>query len=541
MATTSTKAGLSITPSAISDRLMPVNTTPSGFDAARDLPAGFLEFLAPLHAALTLRQRALIARRETALHEAHAGKQPTFLPPSVSTMQTWEIALPEWCSDQRNQMTGPADDAELVVKMLNSGAPGVMLDLEDSNANTWEHLTKGIHNVLEALAGRLTYSDKKRDRTVSIQPSKTVLLTRPRGLHLHQAGVLLGELLPASLFDVAMIAYQVDFAALKHPLCFYIPKSESADEALWWRDLFQMIARAKGLPADAIKCMALVEAHPLAFQMEEFAWNLREHILGLNLGRWDYMASLIHFNLENPEWVLPDRNTIPHNVAFFQNLRTLMPEICHKHGMLAIGGMTALYPSRDNPELNARALAVLAEDKKNEASCLMDGAWTGHPDQNEIAVTQFPAPNQLRARPKKADSHPDLRPLPTGVGKRTLVGTRAAIRTVIRYRNGVLNGRGASLLDGYMEDLATDRIYRLMIAQRMKHAATIHVLDENGQAVRHTPELIHELFDQELERLVQENAKESGDPAQSATQAGRLAEARRLSEEMIRRGEFNPV
>ena len=541
MATTSTKAGLSITPSAISDRLMPVNTAPPGFDAARDLPAGFPEFLAPLHAALTLRQRVLIARRETALHEAHAGKQPNFLPPSVSTMQAWEIALPEWCSDQRNQMTGPADDAELVVKMLNSGAPGVMLDLEDSNANTWEHLTKGIRNVLEALAGRLTYSDKKRDRTVSIQPSKTVLLTRPRGLHLHQAGVLPGELLPASLFDVAMIAYQVDFDALKHPLRFYIPKSESADEALWWRDLFQMIARAKGLPADAIKCMALVEAHPLAFQMEEFAWNLREHILGLNLGRWDYMASLIHFNLENPEWVLPDRNTIPHNVAFFQNLRTLMPEICHKHGMLAIGGMTALYPSRDNPELNARALAVLAEDKKNEASCLMDGAWTGHPDQNEIAVTQFPAPNQLKARPKNADSHPDLRPLPTGVGKRTLVGTRAAIRTVIRYRNGVLNGRGASLLDGYMEDLATDRIYRLMIAQRMKHAGTIHVLDENGQAVRHTPELIHELFDQELEQLLQENAKQSGDPAQSATQAGRLAEARRLSEEMIRRSELNPV
>ncbi len=203
--------------------------------------------------------------------------------------------------------------------------------------------------------------------------------------------------------------------------------------------------------------------------------------------------------------------------------------------------MTALYPSRDNPELNARALAVLAEDKKNEASCLMDGAWTGHPDQNEIAVTQFPAPNQLKARPKNADSHPDLRPLPTGVGKRTLVGTRAAIRTVIRYRNGVLNGRGASLLDGYMEDLATDRIYRLMIAQRMKHAGTIHVLDENGQAVRHTPELIHELFDQELEQLLQENAKQSGDPAQSATQAGRLAEARRLSEEMIRRSEFNPV
>src|SRR6202048_5012459 len=186
MATNRTKAGLSITPSAISARLMPVNTTPSGFDAARDLPAGFLEFLAPLHAALTLRQRALIARRETSLHEAHAGKQPNFLPPSVSTMQSWQIELPEWCFDQRNQMTGPADDAELVVKMLNSGAPGVMLDLEDSNANTWEHLTIGIKNVLGALAGRLSYFNAKRNSAISIQPSKTVIFTRPRSLHLHQ-------------------------------------------------------------------------------------------------------------------------------------------------------------------------------------------------------------------------------------------------------------------------------------------------------------------------------------------------------------------
>jgi malate synthase len=514
---------------------MPVNSTPSGFDASRDLPAGFLEFLAPLHAALTARQRALIARRDAALADAFAGKLPGYLPPCVATMQPWQIELPEWCFDQRNQMTGPADDAELVVKMLNSGAPGVMLDLEDSNANTWEHLSLGIHNVLEALAERLTYFNAKRNRTVAIDPSKTVIFTRPRGLHIRQAGILKDELIPASLFDVAMIAYQVDIAALKHPLCFYIPKSESADEALWWRDLFQMVARAKGIAADAIKCMALVESHPLAFQMEEFAWNLRDHILGLNLGRWDYMASLIHFNLENPEWVLLDRNTIPHNVAFFQNLRMLLPEICHKHGLLAIGGMTALYPSRENPELNARALAVLTEDKKNEAACFMDGAWTGHPDQNEIAVTQFPAPNQLAARRKDPETHPCLRPVPSAVGRRTLAGTRAAIRTVIRYRNGVLNGRGASLLDGYMEDLATDRIYRLMIHQRIKHANAVDVFDDHGQPVPHTPALVQELFDQEMNRLLDE-AQEL-----NQQQLETLREARRLSEEMIRRGEFNPA
>jgi malate synthase len=534
MATTP-RPELHIEPTSVAGRLMPVNSAPATFDAARDLPAGFLEFLAPLHAKLTLRQQALIGRRDTALMDAHAGKLPNYLPRSVATMQPWQVELPEWCSDQRNQMTGPADDAELVVKMLNSGAPGVMLDLEDSNANSWEHLSLGIRNILEALSGRLSYVNAKRNSMINIQTSKTVIFTRPRGLHLHQSGILKGELLPAPLFDVAMIAYQVDFAVLKHPLCFYIPKSESADEALWWRDLFQMIARFKGLPADAIKCMALVESHPLAFQMEEFAWNLREHILGLNLGRWDYMASLIHFNLENPEWVLPDRNTIPHNVAFFQNLRTLLPDICHKHGLLAIGGMTALYPSRENAELNARALAILAEDKKNEASCFMDGAWTGHPDQNEIAVTQFPAPNQLGARPRNADPHPDLRPIPSGVGKRTLAGTRAAIRTVIRYRNGVLNGRGASLLDGYMEDLATDRIYRLMIAQRIKHSNIVDVLDPYGQPVPHTAELIRNLFDQELDRLLSET------PELTGAQRTMLREARRLSEEMIRRGEFSPA
>ncbi len=536
MATATTKLNPATTPLPFSNRLAPLNFAPDDFDPARDFPAGFMEFLAPLHAALTLRQRSLIARRDYALIEAHAGKVPDFLPPSVATTNAWRVELPEWCADQRNQMTGPADDAELVVKMLNSGAPGVMLDLEDSTANCWEHTLRGVHNILEALAGRLTYSDRKRGREIGIEPSKTVIFTRPRGLHLHQAGVLPGELLPAALFDVALVAYQADFAALKHPLCFYIPKSESADEALWWRDLFQMLARAKGLPANTIKCMALVESHPLAFQMEEFAWNLRGHILGLNLGRWDYMASLIHFNLENPEWVLPDRNTIPHNVPFFQNLRELIPEVCHKHGILAIGGMTALYPSREDAELNARALKALAEDKKNEATSLMDGAWTGHPDQNEIAVSQFPAPNQLQLRPENRHTHPDLRPLPANVGKRTLEGTRAAIRTVIRYRNGVLDGRGASLLDGYMEDLATDRIYRLMIAQRMNHSASVEILGPDGRPVRHTPELIHQLFDEELDRLLRETGKEN-DPLLAAS----LLEARNISEEMIRRAEFNPV
>ena len=519
--------------------IMAVNSAPAGFDAARDLPKGFVEFLLPLHREFTPRQQQLLEKQPAALAASQQGRLPNYLPPSAATQEDWRIALPDWCQDQRNQMTGPADDAEMVVKMLNSGAPGVMLDIEDSMANTWPHLMLGIKNILSALRGELSYFDKKRNRTVTIQPSKTVYLLRPRGLHLRQAGVLPGEILAASLFDVGLLAFQVNPAELKHPLTFYIPKAEAAEEAFWWRDLFQAISRAKDWPKDYIKAMVLVESHPLAFQMEEFAYNLRDHIVALDLGRWDYMASLIHFNLHDPRWVLPDRNTIPHDVPFFQNLRSLIPELCHKHGMLAIGGMTALFPSREDPELNARALAVLAQDKKNEALSLMDGAWTGHPDQNEIAVKQFPFPNQLQARPSNAEKHPDLRPIPAGVGKHTLAGTRAAVRTVIRYRHGVLSGRGASLLDGYMEDLATDRIYRLMIAQRMRHRNAIRVLDENGENVVHTSELITGLFDEELKRII-------GDlPAKTPPEAfpGEVelyTQARVLSEDMILRGEFSP-
>jgi malate synthase len=502
-----------------------INCPPAGFVPERDLPNGFLEFLAPLHQRFAPWQQQLIEDRKRVLADSHDDNKPTHFYPREAVRNGWGIELPEWCQDQRNQMTGPADDADLVVKMLNSGAPGVMLDLEDSMVNEWEHQRLGVENILQALRGTLTYFDKKRDKLVGIQSSPTVIWIRPRGLHIHQGGIF-ANLTSASLFDVASIVYRVDPAELKHPLSFYIPKSESAEEGLWWRDLFRAVAEKRGWPREYIKCMALVESHPLAFQMEEFLYNLRGHILGLNLGRWDYMASLIHFNLCDPEWVLPDRNTIPHNVPFFQNLRELMPEVCHKRGMLAIGGMTALYPSREDSELNARALAILEKDKKNEADCLMDGAWTGHPDQNQIALDQFPFPNQLQARRPQAERYPDLRPAPTGVGARTVAGTRAAVRTVIRYRNGVLNGKGASLLDGYMEDLATDRIYRLMIAQRMRHNS---VVDDAGKIVVHTPEFITQLFDEELEKCRDLGTAET------------FREARRVSEAMIVNGEFDPI
>ena len=98
----------------------------------------------------------------------------------------------------------------------------------------------------------------------------------------------------------------------------------------------------------------------------------------------------------------------------------------------------------------------------------------------------------------------------------------------------MLNGKGASLLDGYMEDLATDRIYRLMIAQRMRHNGRVPVMNESDQVVAHTPELITRLFDEELEKLLANPGKDLGT-------RDTFCIARRIGEAMVVNGEFDPV
>lgn len=436
---------------------MKLNVCPVGWE----FDPKFIKFFESLECNFTDRSLRHIRDRKIALARSKSGHLPNYLPACKENQTDWRIELPEWVRDQRNQMTGPADDARLVVKMLNSGSPGVMIDLEDSMANTWPNLLRGLDNARGALVGTLSYEGMKIDN------SPTVIFTRVRGLHITQS--VLGREVPAPLFDLAMLTYGLSRWDLKHPLCIYIPKSESAEEAKWWDDVFSKIEELKAWPNGYIRAMALVESHPLAYQMEEFAYNLRNRLLGFNLGRWDYMASFIEHTYNKKDGVFPDRNSIPTDIPFFQNLRNLMVYTCHKHGMLAIGGMTALYPNRKNEALNERAMKVLYEDKRNEAECGFSGAWTGHPDQNDIAVSQFPYPNQVDKLPHPVELFPDLRDFPRNGLRITFDGTKEAIKTCIQYRHGVMNGKGASLINGYMEDLATDRIYRIMISQRLKY------------------------------------------------------------------------
>ena len=50
---------------------------------------------------------------------------------------------------------------------------------------------------------------------------------------------------------------------------------------------------ALGSPSGTIKATVLIETLPAAFEMDEILYELRDHIAGLNCGRWDYIFSYI--------------------------------------------------------------------------------------------------------------------------------------------------------------------------------------------------------------------------------------------------------
>src|ERR1044072_2543601 len=86
------------------------NIAPPEFNPKTDLPAGFVEFLLTLHRERTPRQQTLRQKRADVLPWSHVGKKPKYLPASEATTTDWTIPLPDWCVDQRNQMTGPRSE-----------------------------------------------------------------------------------------------------------------------------------------------------------------------------------------------------------------------------------------------------------------------------------------------------------------------------------------------------------------------------------------------------------------------------------------------
>src|SRR5581483_7025094 len=108
--------------------------------------------------------------------------------------------------------------------------------------------------------------------------------------------------------------------------------------------------------------------------------ELRDHAVGLNAGRWDYLFSVIKKSRNRRDVTLPDRAQLTMTTPFMRAYTELLVKTCHKRGAFAMGGMAAFIPHRKDPAVTETALAKVREDKLRESRDGFDGTWVAHPD-----------------------------------------------------------------------------------------------------------------------------------------------------------------
>jgi malate synthase len=303
---------------------------------------------------------------------------------------------------------------------------------------------------------------------------------------------------------------------------FYLPKLETQLEARLWNDVFVHAQQRLVLPVGTIKATVLIETLPAAFQMDELLWELRDHIVGLNAGRWDYIFSFIKTFAKNPNFVLPDRRQVVMGKAFLGAYAALLVKTCHRRGAFAMGGMAAQIPVKHDPQANERAFALVTADKEREVRDGHDGTWVAHPGLVPVAKAVFdrmmPQPNQLdRMREDVSVTRDDL--LRIHEGTKTEGGFRLNIRVGIHYIEAWLRGRGAVPIYNLMEDAATAEISRAQIWQWLKYEAVL----DTGVTV--TPAFFRQALAEEMEQVKREVGVRHYD-------RGRYPEAMALFEEL---------
>jgi malate synthase len=466
-----------------------------------------LALVARLHHELDSTRRALLKRREERQAELDAGGTLDF-PAATRAIREreWRIAHPPAdLQDRRVEITGPTD-RKMMINALNSGAKAFMADFEDANSPTWANMIGGQVNVADAVRGGIAHTaEDGREYRLAGHPA--VLIVRPRGWHLPETHLRIdGRPLAASFVDFGLFAARNAHALLERGSgpYLYLPKLESHLEARLWKDAFELAQDALGLDHGSFKATVLIETLPAAFEMDEILWELRDHVAGLNAGRWDYIFSTIKRFRSRPDFVLPDRADVTMTVPFMRAYTELLVRTCHRRGAHAMGGMSALIPSRRDPEANERALAGVREDKRREAGAGFDGTWVAHPDLVPVAMAEFDAvlgdrPNQVEHL--RDDVHvtaADLLSVPATPGAVTERGLRNDVNVGIRYIASWLDGNGAAAIDGLMEDAATAEIARAQVWQWARHRAQL----EDGRTV--TPELVREQADEGLDPIARE-------------------------------------
>jgi malate synthase len=453
------------------------------------LPPGVLALLVSLHRAIEPeRQARLRARRERQAF-FDGGGLPDFRADTRAIRDgDWTVApVPNALQDRRVEITGPVDP-KMVINALNSGAKVFMADFEDSTSPTWQNLITGQHALTGAVRGDLQFTAPAFDGragkhyTLKPQDEQAVLLVRPRGWHLDEKHVLIdGAPIAGGLFDVAVFAWHNARAlqAKDRGPYFYLPKLQSMEEAALWETALSHIEAALGLPHGQMKVTVLIETLPAVFEMHEILHALRDRIVGLNCGRWDYIFSYLKTFRRHADKVLPERGQVTMTQPFLKAYSELLIQTCHRRGAHAMGGMAAQIPINNDEAANEQAMARVRADKLREVTAGHDGTWVAHPALIPVAKAIFdehmPQTNQRGVlREDVAVTRDDL--IRPSTGTITRAGFEGNVEVCVRYLAAWLDGQGCVPIHWLMEDAATAEISRTQIWQWL-HTADVHLCD----------------------------------------------------------------
>ena len=449
----------------------------------------------------------LLKNRSIRQREIDSGNLPDFLAYTKRIREdpSWNVAaVPNDLLNRRIEITGPVD-RKMMINALNSGANVFMADFEDATSPTWENLIRGHINLRDTCDRTISFSTPE-GKHYSLQPQIATLMVRPRGWHLVEKHILMdGQPVSASLFDAGLYFFHNSHKLLDQETgpYYYLPKLENHLEARLWNEVFMMMQDEQNIPRGTIKATVLLETILAAFEMEEILYELRDHVVGLNAGRWDYIFSIIKKFHEPPNFLFPDRAQITMTVPFMHAYTELLVKTCHKRRAHAIGGMAAFIPSRKNERVNQIALTKVREDKERECEDGFDGTWVAHPDLVPVAKAPFDKmlgdnPHQKeKLKQSVAVTSEQLLSFYIEGGTITEEGLRNNVSVAVLYLESWFQGVGAAAINNLMEDAATAEISRSQLWQWIHHPKAFLT---DGRKI--DTNLVRQILAEELEKII---------------------------------------
>ena len=459
-----------------------------------------LRFIADLQNNFADEWHNLLSGREGRYQRFDDGQLPNFLPKTrnIREDKSWRVAkIPGDLLYRWVELTGPANDARMVRGALNSGANTWMADYEDALSPLWANILANTFNLHNAITRQRDFDPETGD--LKLDENLATLITRPRGLHLPEAHMLVDGLpVSATIFDLGMIHHSLTPEQLRRGQtpAHYIPKLEHHLESAFVADLLTAISQEYNIPKGTIKTSILIENIMATFQVAEILYYMREYAIAANVGRWDQTASWYHVFRNHPDRGLPDRELVGMKLSFMMAYQKEVLRVCHERAAQPMGGMEANVPTREergkDPGAYDNRIAAVRADARREAELGFYGKWSAHPATVALIQKEFKqAMDGEPSQPYKFPHEPSVTQaqlLETPEGQKTYDGMVSSAEEAIGYNAPWSRGLGAVALKGRMVDLATSEIARQELTHRLRHGT---VLDD-GRPV--TEEMIAQVI-----------------------------------------------